>query len=213
MRVVLLALSFACAAAPAVAQHAEHAGGHGAGLPAGWHARRDNKAADAELDGVQFMAMGNAFHVLMGMTNAIFWNPQNVAKGEFELAATFAQTKKPEMHPEGYGLVFNGSNLDQANQSYVYFLVKDGQYLINHRAGNEVHKIVPWTANDAIVKPDASGQSTNTLAVHVKGNDVNYLVNGKVVHTQQRAHINPDGIVGLRVNMHLDMHISDFKVK
>jgi hypothetical protein len=212
MRFALIAISLACAVSPAVAQH-EHGGGHGGALPAGWHARRDNKPADAELEGVQFMSMGNAYHVMMGMTNAIFWNPQNVAKGEFELSATFSQMKKPEMHPEGYGLVFNGSNLDQANQSYVYFLVKDGQYLINHRAGNEVHKIVPWTVNEAIAKPDASGKSTNTLAVQVKGNDVNYLVNGKVVHTQQRAHINPDGIVGLRVNMHLDMHVSDFKVK
>src|SRR5688572_1341098 len=156
MRVALIAITLACAVSPVAAQH-EHAAGRGAGLPAGWHARRDNKPADAELEGVGFMSKGNAFHVMMGMTNAIFWNPQNVAKGEFELSATFSQMKKPEMHPEGYGLVFNGSNLDQANQSYVYFLVKDGQYLINHRAGNEVHKIVPWTANEAIAKADAAG--------------------------------------------------------
>src|SRR5262245_20907916 len=212
MRIAFLAFTLVCAAAPVAAQHAEHAG-HGGGLPAGWHARRDNKPADAELEGVQFVAVGDAFHAMMGMTNAIFWNPKNLAKGEFEASATFTQTKKPEMHPEGYGLVFNGSNLDQPNQSYVYFLVRDGQFLINHRAGNEVHRIVPWTANDAIRKPDAEGKSTNTLAVQVKGNDVNYLVNGNVIHTQQRDHLNPDGIVGLRVNMHLDMQIEGFKVR
>jgi hypothetical protein len=210
MRAAILALSLICAAAPLSAQH-EH-GGQGA-LPTGWHARRDGKPADSELDGVSLMAMGNAFHASMGMTNAVFWNPQNVGKGEFQLSATFAQTKKPEHHAEGYGLIFNGENLDQANQSYVYFLVREGEFLINHRAGAEVHKIVPWTANPAINKSDDSGKVTNALAVQVKGNDVNYIVNGKVVHTQKRAEVNPDGTVGLRVNMHLDMHISGFNVK
>ena len=210
MRAAFLAFTLICAAAPVSAQH-EH-GGSGT-VPAGWHARRDGKPADAELEGVSLMAMGNAFHASMGMTNAIFWNPQNIGKGEFNLSATFNQTKKPEHHAEGYGLVFNGADLDQPNQSYVYFLVREGEFMINHRAGTEVHKIVPWTANPAINKSDESGKVTNSLAVQVKGNDVNYIVNGKVVHTQQRDHVNPDGVVGLRVNMHLDMHISDFKVK
>ncbi len=211
MRAAFLAIALVCAAGPLAAQHAEHGGK--SGVPAGWHARRDGKPADAELDGVMLMLMGNALHAKMGMTNAIFWNPQNVGKGEFEVSATFTQSAKPEHHPEGYGLIFNGDNLDQANQTYVYFLVREGQFLINHRAGDAVHKIVPWTAHSAINKSDETGKVTNALAVQVKGDDVNYIVNGQVVHTQKRSEVNPDGIVGLRVNMHLDMHVADFKVK
>ena len=109
--------------------------------------------------------------------------------------------------------MFNGTNLDKANQSYVYFLVKDGQYLINHRAGEEVHKIVPWTAHAAITKPDASGRSTNRLAVKVVGNEVQYIVNDQIIHKQDRSYMKPDGLIGLRVNMHLDMLIENFQVK
>ena len=215
MRLALIVSVFAAVAMPAAAQHAHKESVSGGGkLPAGWHARRDKQAADANLDNVKFMAMGaHAFHVTMGGTNATFWNAANDAKGEFELSATFVQTRPNEEHPEGAGLVFNGANLDKPNQSYVYFLVRDGKYLINHRAGEDVHKIVPWTAHNAIAKQDATGKTTNKLAVRVAGNDVQYIVNGQVVHTQKRDYMKPDGIVGLRVNMHLDMHVQDFQLK
>ena len=209
MRAPFMALALACAVAPVAGQQAEKAS---SALAAGWQARVDKKAAGEGLENVKFVSMGGGFHATMGMANAIFWNPKHEAKGEFELSASFTQTRKPAMHAEGYGLVFNGAHLDQPNQSYVYFLVREGKFLINHRAGEEVHKIVPWTDHAAITKSDADGKHTNTLTVRVVGNDVNYLVNGQVVHKQLREHVNPDGMVGLRVNMHLDLHIADFKV-
>jgi len=217
MRILLTLAAFLCAAAPAAAQH--NHGGHGAEvkgtgrLPDGWNARIDNQPANSALDRLNLMQMSaNSLHAQMGAANAIFWNPKYTVTGEFEASATFRQSKPPAHHPEGYGLVFNGSNLDKDNQSYVYFLVKDGQFLINHRAGAEVHKIVPWTAHAAIVKPDASGKAENTLAVKVVGKDVLYLVNGQVVQRHDRDYMKPDGTVGLRVNMHLDVLIDNFKV-
>src|SRR5687768_14523295 len=136
MRLALIAAVLAAVAAPAAAQHTHQETVSGGGkLPPGWHARRDKQAADANLENVKFMPMGSGFHITMGGTNATFWNPANDAKGEFELSASFVQTKPNEMHPEGAGLMFNGANLDKPNQSYVYFLVRDGRYLINHRAG------------------------------------------------------------------------------
>ena len=214
MRIATIAALLSAITLPAAAQHAHKENVSGGGkLPAGWHARRDNQPANANLDNVKIMPMGGGFHVMMGGTNAIFWNPANEAKGAFHLSATFTQSKPNAEHPEGAGLVFNGANLDKENQSYVYFLVRDGKYLINHRAGNEVHKIVPWTAHSAIAKADASGKTTNKLAVLVVDNDVRYMVNDVVVHTQKRDYMKPDGIVGFRVNMHLDMHVGDFSLK
>jgi hypothetical protein len=218
MRVAIVAAALLLSASPVFGQGAQKASGMketvtgGGSLPAGWQARRDKKTANTELDNVKFVTMGQGFHATMGMTNAIFWNPANVAMGEFEVHATLTQTRPNEMHPEGAGLVFNGNNLDKDDQSYVYFLVRDGKYLINHRAGAEVHKIVEWTAHPAIKQADANGKTTNKLAVKVQGNDVNYVINDQVVHTQRRDYMKPDGIVGLRVNMHLDMHIADFKL-
>lgn len=217
MRFPILASTLLVLAAPVAGQaghhHKETVAGGGQ-LPPGWQARRDKMAAGAQLDNVKFMAMGaNGFHAILGGTNAIFWNPRHDAKGEFELAASFVQNKPNPEHPEGAGLVFNGANLDQDNQSYVYFLVREGKYLINHRAGPDVHKIVTWTEHSAIKKADAIGKTVNKLAVRVAGADVQYLVNDQVVHTQKREYMKPDGVVGVRVNMHLDMHINDFQLK
>ena len=218
MRNGILVLAALAVAAPAVAQSGGHA--HGAHEPlkdggkvaAGWQARRDKMAAGEGLGEVRFLTAGtNTFHATMGSTNAIFWNPKNIATGEFELSATFTQTKPNASHPEGHGLVFNGANLDKPDQSYVYFLVRDGKYLINHRAGEEVHRIVPWTEHAAIKKADATGRTSNKLAVRVTGSQLQYVVNGQVVHTQDANYVKPDGIVGVRVNMHLDMRIEEFK--
>lgn len=216
MRFPVLAIALLCAATPVAAQHGHvgHDEVKGSGrLPDGWNALIDGQPANTALERLNLMQMGaNTLHVQMGMANAIFWNEKDNVKGEFELSATFRQTKQPAHHPEGYGLVFNGSRLDGPEQSYVYFLVKDGQYLINHRAGDEVHKVVPWTAHAAIAKPDASGKVTNDLAVRVVGKDVLYIVNGQVVHRHDRDYLQPDGIVGFRVNMHLDVVIENFRV-
>ena len=116
MRTPMLVLAALALATPVAGQGGHAHGGAeitgGGQLPPGWHARRDKKAADQELDNVKFVAMGPGFHVTMGGTNATFWNPANVAQGEFEAGATFNQTKANPMHPEGYGLVFNGAQLD-----------------------------------------------------------------------------------------------------
>ncbi len=217
MRAAMLFTALICSAAPVLAQSHDHGKlpevTGGGKFPAGWQARRDDKAPGAELDNVKLVAMGPGLHATMGHTNAILWNPENDAKGEFELTANFSQGKANPMHPEGYGLVFNGANLDQDNQSYVYFLVREGKYMINHRAGKDVHKIMPWTEHAAINKSDAAGKVSNALSVQVKGNDVNYVVNGQVVHTQPRDYLKPDGTVGLRVNMFQDMHVANFALK
>jgi hypothetical protein len=217
MRAAILFTALTCTGAPALAQQTrppmQETVTGGGQLPAGWRARRDKLAADAQLDNVKFVTMGTGLHATMGMTNATFWNPQNSAKGDFEVSAAFSQSKPNPMHPEGYGLVIGGSNLDKANQSYTYFLAREGRFLINHRAGEEIHKIVPWTEHAAINRADANGRTSNAMSVQVTATEVKYLVNGQVVHTQPRAQAQVDGVAGLRVNMHQDMHIADFKIK
>ena len=183
----------------------------GAPLPVGWMARTDRpeqKIADAK-----FVTMGTGFHVTSGPA-AIYWSDKYKAKGPFSATATFQQTRNPS-HPEAYGLVFQGAKLDAAGQSYVYFLVRgDGKFLVNHRAGADVHKIVEWTESAAVHKADAKGVATNTLGVDATRPDsIRLLVNGVQVHALEGAHVgSTDGFVGLRVNHNLDVHISDFAV-
>jgi hypothetical protein len=183
----------------------------GGALPAGWAGRTDRP--NAKLEDAKFVAMGKGYHVTSGPA-AIYWNAANRVTGPFTATATITQTKAPA-HPEAYGIFFMGNNLDAANQSYAYLLVRgDGKVMVKHRAGAEVHTILDWTDNAAVHKADAEGKATNTLSVDAsKPDSVRLLVNGTQVAALPGAHVgSTDGFVGLRVNHNLDVHVADFSV-
>ena len=181
----------------------------GGPLPAGWHGRTDMESAKVEDS--KFVAMGAGWHVTSGPA-AVYWTDKHMSKGPFSASVTLQQTKNPT-HPEGYGIFFQGHNLEKADQNYAYFLVRgDGKFLVNHRAGSDVHKILPWTESAAVHKADAKGMATNTLTVDATRPDsIRMLVNGTQVAAIEGKHFgSTDGIVGVRVNHNLDVHISDF---
>ena len=183
----------------------------GGALPAGWMGRTDRP--NTKIEDAKFVTMGPGFHVTSGPA-AIYWRDGSTTSGPFTATATFTQTKAP-MHPEAYGIFFMGKNLQAADQSYAYFLVRgDGKVMVKHRAGSEVHTLLDWTENAAVHKQDASGKATNTLTVDAtKADSVRLLVNGTEVAALPVAHLgSPDGIVGLRVNHNLDVHIASFGV-
>jgi hypothetical protein len=203
----------ALAAAPLAAQGANDPTKKVAGgaLPAGWMGRTD-RATD-KLTDAKFVAMGSGYHVTSGPA-AIYWNPKTVTSGPFTATITVTQTKAPA-HPEAYGLFFMGKDLDAPTQSYMYFLVRgDGKFLVNHRAGAQVHKVIDWTENAAVVKADANGKATNKLTVDAtKADSLRFLVNGKQVAAVPANQFGTtNGIVGLRVNHNLDVHIGDLTV-
>ena len=176
-------------------------------LPAGWSMRLDRDGAPAT--GVSFAKMGNGWHATTGPA-AVFYNPQTTATGTYAVDATFTQTKAPA-HAEAYGLVFGASKLETPQQSYYYYVVRgDGQYLLKHRAGSEVHTLQDWTPHAALKKADAAGKATNALRVQVDADSLRFFANG----TQVRAlpKVTADGIVGLRINHNLDVHVDGPRV-
>ncbi len=180
--------------------------------PAGWTQRFDR--ANADRNAVRFETMGTGLHVTGGPA-ATYWNPANAASGAYTIEATFTQMKAPQ-HAEAYGLVWAGRNLADANQDYLYFVIrKDGKYLVKHRAGAETHTITDWTEHPAIVKEGADGKQTNTLRVEVTATASRLFANGQLVREVPRQGMaaNTDGIVGLRVNHNLDVHIEGFAVR
>ena len=225
MRGIILTAALLAAAVPAAAQHqhgGQQQGGHqhgaqqqghahhdGHGPPAGWLTRLDRAGATQQ---PHFMDMNGRLHVISGPA-AIYYNPQNTATGAYRAQGTFTQNR-PSAHPEAYGLILGGRNLDAENQDYLYFLIRqDGQFLVKHRAGNETHDLIDWTEHAAVRQPDAQGRATNTLAMDVSAAGVRFLVNGTEVANLPRVHmLNTEGIVGLRVNHNLDVVISDFAV-
>ena len=182
----------------------------------GWKGRLDPRPASQgrKITETKFVAMEPGIHITAGPA-AIYWNPANNATGNYDVSATFHQTKA-STHPEGYGLLIGGHDLDSASQNYFYFLVRqDGKFMLNHRANDtEVHKLVEWTANPAVKAIDAEGKASNKLSVDVGADKVRFLINGTEVHSAARASLGGNtgttGIAGIRVNHNLDVHVEGF---
>jgi hypothetical protein len=87
--------------------------------------------------------------------------------------------------------------------------------MVNHPAGSEIHKILPWTDSPAVNKLDASGKATNKPTVDAsKPDSVRLLVNDKQVAALPMNHLGKtDGLVGLRVNHNLDVHVGGLAVE
>ncbi len=184
--------------------------------PKGWKMRvdRSTEASDPDAPGnIKFVTMGSGFHATNPQA-AVYWNPSNTSSGSYTLKGTFI-LQKPSGHTNYYGLLFGGSGLEGAQQSYLYFVVaQNGTWLIKARNGDATSVVAPKTPNDAVKKPDDTGKSTNALEVRVGGDKVDFVVNGTVVHSEPKsgALAKTDGIYGIRVNHQLEVHIDGFGV-
>lgn len=214
--VLLPALSLGTGAGSLAAQSAGHdhdpdkAVQGGGVIPAGWSARADEGGtANAKV-----VPMGKGMHITLGPA-IILYRPGTAGTGPFHTLATFTQTRMPS-HPEGYGLFFGGQGLDAAGEKYTYFLVRgDGTFLVKRRDGTNTSEITKgWVASPAVHKADANGAATNLLEIDHKGDPSKYvfMVNGQAVYTIDAKDANADGIVGLRVNHNLDVHVDGFDV-
>ena len=179
-------------------------------LAAGWAVHADSGAgADDKL-----MVEGSAFHIQTGgppSNNGTFYNPAWTATGNHTYSATFTQNVKAT-HPDAYGLMIGGADLDKDSQSYTYFEVRQaGEFYIATRKGAAVTPVVPWTKNAAIKAEGADGKQVNTLEVKVDGANVIFSVNGTEVSRQPTTAVQANGMFGFRVSHRLDITISDVK--
>jgi hypothetical protein len=192
------------------AEDADQAAPGGGAVPAGWTVRAD----EGDAPGANIQTMGKGLHVTTGPA-LILYRANTDGKGPFHTLAIFTQTK-PSKHAEGYGLFVGGKALDGAAQQYLYFLVRqDGSYLIKRRDGEKTSDVSKgWVQSAAVKKPDAKGTATNLLEVDNKRDPsrVVFLVNGQEVYATDAKGMALDGIVGIRTNHNLDVHIEGFDV-
>jgi hypothetical protein len=184
--------------------------------PQGWKMRvdRSTSASDPDAAGdIKFVTSGAGFHATNPKA-AVYWNPSDTASGTYTLKGTFT-LMKPSGHANYYGLVFGGSDLEGAEQKYLYFVVaQNGTWLIKSRDGDSTGVVAPKTPNDGVKKPDESGKSTNALEVRVGADKVDFVVNDVVVHSEPKsgAMAKTDGIYGIRINHQLEVQVDGFKV-
>ncbi|HTC61275.1 MAG TPA: hypothetical protein VK709_00390 [Candidatus Saccharimonadales bacterium] len=182
--------------------------------PKGWKMHMDHStdASDPDAAGAnKFTATATGFHAVNPMA-AVYWNPENTMTGNYTLKGTFKLIKSSG-HDEYYGLIFGGSGLEGAAQSYIYFMVTDdGTYLVKRRDGSSTQGISQKTPSDSVKKPDANGTATNNLEVRVKADKIDFVVNGTVVTSIPKtgAAAKTDGIYGIRINHQLDVQIDGF---
>jgi len=173
--------------------------------PEGWQTRVDRSTNAADPDDVPEVRVAptaSGFEVYTGPAVTLY-NPANTATGQYTLEGTFTLLE-PSGHVNYYGLVYGGGGFEGAEQNYTYFLVaQNGSYIIRHRAGNDtVHDIMGRTEHGAVTQPDANGQSVNRLQVRVGADQVQFVVNGTVVHSAAKEGMaaRTDGVYGVRVN-------------
>jgi len=180
--------------------------------PEGWKLRADRStsASDPDAPGdIKFVRTASGFHATNPQA-AVYWHPGNQATGNYSLKGSFTLVK-PSGHTNYYGLVFGGSNLEGAGQTYLYFMVaQDGTFLIKKREGDATTRDVSdKLTSNAVKKPDANGTSTNDLEVRIRPDRIEYLVNGTTVHTTPKTGLTAAtaGVYGIRVNHQLEVRV------
>jgi hypothetical protein len=195
---------------------------HGSGtLPSGWMLRFDpprRGQPEHQMTEINFVTMGTGFHLNSGPA-ALYYRSADMATGDYTVSATISQAKS--MVHETYGLFIAGHNLQDSTQNYLYFVVRpmDGIVLINHRTSNAPPtKLLPDSTRSAAVHVESKtdGSASNTISIRVSRDSVFFMANGqqvKAIAKSQIPNLDTNGLVGLRLNHNLDVHIADFALK
>jgi len=206
------ALTLALAVPAAAQDHqadADKAVQGGGSLPTGWMARTDKGAA---MTNVKFVDMAPGWHITLGPA-AIFYRPADTVSGNAHLAAKLHMTPPKPMHPESYGMFLGGQDLQGPNQAYTYFLIRaDGNFMIKRRMGDKTTTIMGWTPNTAVNPADADGNAANELSVQIKDGKVSFMANGKELYVANAADVDTKGVVGVRINHNLSIHLEKLDV-
>jgi hypothetical protein len=191
-------------------------------LPDGWMLRYDPQrdGHTPAMTEVNFVTMGKGYHFTSGPA-AIYYNAKDVGSGEYQVSATFSQRKS--VKHEAYGLFIGGKDLQTANQTYTYFVIKPcsskcgtpgaqmGEILISKRSSDgKPVAIVPIRHDDAVVTDDPTdGHATNKMLIHVAKDSVHFVLNDKLVAAVAKSQIGEtDGQAGIRINHNIDVHVA-----
>jgi hypothetical protein len=190
----------------------------------GWEGKVD---ADAEKAGqsakdAKLAETGKVLEVTTGPA-ITYWNPKNVAKGDYTVSATFTEPKFMNLntHPHPYGIVIAGNSLGTADQSYIYCAAYGNGNFIVRGFGPEAFQLNGRReANDAVHKAAGVGQPvTQEIAMQVKGDKVSCIINGTVVKTLEKSDVvtagklkSTDGVYGIRFAHNTDATVSNLKI-
>ncbi len=184
-------------------------------LPDGWQLRPDQGHDTPE--GFSFRTMAPGWHLTTGDFSGILFRTGTVAGGTYEALMTVHLFATTPQRLEGFGLFVGGDHLTDAAQRYTYFLIRaDGKFLIKIRDGDRTRNVADWTASPAIHRLPPGADSTtsvkNVLDIRVTPSAVTFLINGERVFRRPRGDFPLEGIVGMRANHRLNLHVASLDI-
>jgi hypothetical protein len=205
------------ASSVAAAQDASRVVAGGGIKVAGWQGKIDPSEAKqgGKLEGAKLEKVGDDLRVTTGPAVA-YWNPSNVATGNYTVKATFTEEKFMGLnnHPHPYGVFIAGNDMGTDTQSYLYCTAYgDGRFIVRGFSGDSTFRLNGrGEAHAAIHKASGVGASvTQEIALSVKGDKVECAINGQVVGSYDKSTVvgqqklkSTDGVYGLRFGHNTD---------
>ena len=209
-------------AVPAAAQDADRKVAGGGITVKGWQGSVDASAAKKgqTINNSKFEEKDGALHIFAGSPST-YWNPANVAKGDYTVSATFTEPKMSEGHPHPYGIFIGGTDLATETPTYTYCVAYgNGDALVRGFSKGQVVNYFKRQPHAAVAKAAAGSPVTQTIAWTVKGDKAECSINGQVVASLTKADLvgegkmaSTDGIYGIRTAHNVDVIVKDFGKK
>jgi hypothetical protein len=211
-------------AAPATEETGRSVAGGGVSVP-GWQGKIDDGAAKQgqTINDAKLAPEDRGMHVTTGPA-VTYWNPKNMAKGDYTVSATFSEPKYMNLndHPHPYGIVIGGNDLGTDQQSLMYCAAYGNGTFIVRGFGPAAFQLGGRKpiANDAVHKAAGVGQPVSQdIAMAVKGDKVSCSINGTVVATYDKSDVvaagklkSTDGVYGIRFAHNTDAIVTNFKM-
>ena len=189
----------------------------------GWTGKIDASSArqGRTINDAKLAQEGNALHVTTGPA-VTYWNPANMASGDYTVKATFLESKFMTLnsHPHSYGIFVGGNNLGTDKMSLVYCVAYgDGEVLVRG-FGPAVFTLLGTSPNAAVHKAAGVGQPvTQEISWSVKGGRAECSINGTVVAGYTKAQLvspgklqSTDGVYGIRFTHNVEAVVTGFSL-
>ncbi|HKI96197.1 MAG TPA: hypothetical protein VJ992_12995 [Gemmatimonadales bacterium] len=210
---------------PAAAQREANRAVQGGGVfVPGWTGRIDAQAARAglSLKDAKLSGSPDSLHVTTGPA-VTYWNPKNVATGDYTVTATFTEPKYMNLndHPHPYGIVIAGNGLGTDHESLLYCAAYgNGKFIVRGFGPRTFHLNGGGETNAAVHKAAAPGTPvTQEIAMSVQGDSVQCAINGTVVARYAKAALvtsgrltSTDGVYGIRFAHNTEGFVTGLKV-
>ncbi|HTZ72625.1 MAG TPA: hypothetical protein VMB47_01785 [Candidatus Aquilonibacter sp.] len=138
-----------------------------------------------------------------------YWDPKNVASGDYTVKATFTEPKFMNLntHPHPYGIVIAGDDMGTPQATYLYCAAYgNGTFIVRGMGPQPFQMNGRGAAAPSVHKAEAPGSPvTQDIAMSVSGDKVSCSINGAEVASYPKSDVvgpgklkSTDGVYGIR---------------